>query len=339
MNTILTGRTSRSVACFCLLVPLACSATGDRTDRTISPANGAGGGAIGGAAGAAASPGAAGFGATHGLEAPGAGNAGAPPVITGVMEGNGDPGGCTKDQNILFVIDRSGSMQCNPPPTTDSQACERFPTRADPAMPSKLEIVQTSMSMAFDLLLPSMMPGAPKTRAGLAKFSTDDMCATTVDPLVPVTDTSQQTLDGMRMALTGLVPGGTTPIVNAMNSSYQYFMMHTMDLPGDKHVILVTDGADTCTPQQGIQQLINTTAPQALAQGIRTWVIGAPGSERARSMLSHLAKAGGTGKPNCDVGNTPTTGNCHYDMTMGDFATTFAMGLAEILKSVQCGIR
>lgn len=334
MNPILTGRTSRSVAYLCLLVPFACSATGDRTSRTFSSADGAGGAGYGGAAGMA---GVTGIGAVHGQEAPGA-SAGAPPVIT-VIPGESDPGGCTKDQNILFVIDRSGSMQCNPPPTTDSAACERFPTRADPAMPSKLEIVEGALSMSFDLLLPSMMPGAPKTRAGLAMFSTDDMCAAAVDPLVPVTDVSPPSIDAMRVAMMGLVPNGTTPIVNAMNSAYQYFMMQAAALPGDKHVILVTDGADTCTPQQGIQQLINTAAPQALSMGIRTWAIGAPGSERARSMLSHLAKAGGTGKPNCEVGNSATTGNCHYDMTMGDFATTFSKGIAEILAAVKCGVR
>jgi len=280
-----------------------------------------------------------GVGLAHGLEDPSSSSAGGmPPVIT-VMPGESDPGGCTKDQNILFVIDRSGSMQCNPPPTTESAACERFPTRADPAMPSKLEIVVTTLSPAFDQLLPSMMPGAPKTRAGMAYFSTDDMCGSTPDPLVPVTDVTPDFLNGMRTAMMGLVPMGTTPIVNAMTSAYQYFMMNAAALPGDKHVILVTDGADTCTPQQGVQQLINTGAPQALGMGIRTWVIGAPGSERARSMLSHLAKSGGTGKPNCDVGNTATTGNCHYDMTMGDFAMTFSKGLAEILAAVKCGVR
>jgi len=320
-----------------LLVPFACSATGDKTSKTFSSADGAGGAGFGGAAGATPVAGANGFGATHGVEAPNS-SAGGAPIIT-VIPGESDPGGCTKDQNILFVIDRSGSMQCNPPPTTDSAACERFPMRADPAMPSKLEIVEGALSMSFDLLLPSMMPGAPKTRAGLTRFSTDDMCASAVDPLVPVTDVSPQSLDAMRVALMGLVPNGTTPIVNAMNSAYQYFMMQAAALPGDKHVILVTDGADTCTPQQGIQQLINTAAPQALGMGIRTWVIGAPGSERARSMLSHLAKAGGTGKPNCDVGNAATSGNCHYDMTTGDFATTFSKGLAEILGAVKCGIR
>src|SRR5689334_14195759 len=33
--------------------------------------------------------------------------------------------------NVLFVLDRSASMLCNPPPTTESAACEDKPERAD----------------------------------------------------------------------------------------------------------------------------------------------------------------------------------------------------------------
>src|SRR5262245_31052761 len=29
--------------------------------------------------------------------------------------------------NILFIVDRSGSMNCNPPPTQTSAQCEQFP--------------------------------------------------------------------------------------------------------------------------------------------------------------------------------------------------------------------
>jgi hypothetical protein len=259
-------------------------------------------------------------------------------VITQLPTRSSDPlGGCTKDQNILFLIDRSGSMQCNPPPTTDSNACEFFPTRADPNMPSKLEIVQQAMSMSFNQLLPTM-PGQPVTRAGLAELSTDDKCGAS-DPLVPVTEVSPPFLDTMRMQLMALVPNGTTPIVGAVTAAYQYFEMNAAMFPGMRHVILVTDGADTCAGPGGIQQLISTTAPMALSQSIQTWVIGAPGSENARSMLSHLAKAGGTARPNCDVGTAPNTGNCHFDMTMGDFATTFGMALSQILASVECKVQ
>jgi hypothetical protein len=278
-----------------------------------------------------------GYGPSHAETDP-SGTAGQMSVITQLPMRGSDPGGCTKDQNILFLIDRSGSMQCNPPPTTDSNACEFFPTRADATMPSKLEIVQQALSMSFNQLLPTMM-GQPTTRVGLAELSTDDKCGSNTMPLVPVTQVSQPFLDMMRTSLMGLVPNGTTPIVNAVTSAYQYFEMNAAMFPGIRHVILVTDGSDTCTPQQGIQQLITQTAPQALSMSIQTWVIGAPGSENARSMLSHLAKAGGTARPNCDVGTAPNTGNCHFDMTTGDFATTFGMALSQILAAVECVVQ
>ena len=319
---------------FVPLLVLACSAAGaPSTQITNQDVMGNGGDATMSMAGAAG----VGGRVTGPLEDPAASVQ--PPVVIGPTDMRaGNMNGCAKDQNILFLIDRSGSMQCNPPPTTQSFLCEIRPSRADMTMPSKLEIVESALSTAFNQLLPKT-PSQPKTRAGLAILSTDDMCGSSTTPLVPVTDVSQPFLDMMRMSMMGLIPNGTTPIVNAVTSAYQYFQMNGAMLPGDKHVILVTDGADTCTPQQGIQDLINTTAPQALSAGVRTWVIGAPGSENARSMLSHLAKAGGTARPGCDVGSSASTGNCHYDMTMGDFAMSFGTALAEILAAVECGIR
>ena len=250
------------------------------------------------------------------------------------MPGTGSA--CTKEQNILFLVDRSGSMQCNPPPTQESRRCEVLPSRADMALPSKLEIVEDALSTAFNQLLPTMQ-NQPVTRAGLHYFSTDDTCAVNTDPLVPVTPVSQPFLDQMRTAMRQLIPNGTTPIVNGLTSMYQYF--GAQPLPGDKHIILVTDGADTCTGQQGIADLIQTGTPAAFSAGVRTWAIGAPGSENARNMLSRIAKAGGTAKANCTVGNSPSSGDCHYDMTQGDFAKSFAEALKQILAVVTCGIR
>ena len=170
----------------------------------------------------------------------------------------------------------------------------------------------------------------------MAVLSTDDMCGggQGMPPFVPIADVNPGFLDFMRGALQSLVANGTTPIVYAVQTGYETFMTNAAMLTGDKHLILVTDGADTCASRQEMARLINTGAPQALQMGIRTWVIGAPGSEPARSDLSHLAKAGGTPRPNCDVNS-----NCHYDMTMGDFATTFGMALQEILSAVTCKVR
>jgi hypothetical protein len=176
----------------------------------------------------------------------------------------------------------------------------------------------------------------------MAILSTDGMCGPgpasaggqNVAPFVPIQDVNPGYLDYLRMAMNALVAAGTTPIVYAVQTGYQYFTTNAAMLPGDKHLILVTDGADTCATRQEMATLINTNAPAALQMGIRTWVIGAPGSEPARSDLSHLAKAGGTARPNCNVNS-----NCHYDMTQGDFAMTFGMALADILSAVTCKVR
>src|SRR5262245_1587557 len=152
MFLISMRRATTSVASCCLLaLPLACSAAGAPGNQ-ISKEDSTGTAAAPGASGAAgAAPGAGGF-KGHGVESPRE-NGGAPPVIV-VQPGEANPTGCTKPQNILFLIDRSGSMQCNPPPITDSRACERLPATQDPTMPSKLQIVEMALSTAFNQLLP-----------------------------------------------------------------------------------------------------------------------------------------------------------------------------------------
>jgi hypothetical protein len=332
-----TRRLGRLLGACCLFASVACSASSNDAG-TIDGNDAVGGAGAAGASSGGSSPGsggATGFGAMPAVD-PNANSQGGVLITGGVEMRPSSGSGCTVDQNILFLIDRSGSMQCNPPPTTASRTCEIFPTRADTTIPSKLEIVEDALSTAFNQLLPTMA-NQPVTRAGLHYFSTDDTCAVNTDPLVPVSQVSPPFLDQMRTAMKQLIPNGTTPIVNGLTSMYQYLGAQTW--PGDKHVILVTDGADTCTARQGINDMIQTGTPAAFQAGIRTWVIGAPGSENARSMLSQIAKAGGTAKAGCDVGNSPTTGNCHYDMTQGDFATTFAKALQEILSAVTCGIR
>jgi hypothetical protein len=56
-----------------------------------------------------------------------------------------------------------------------------------------------------------------------------------------------------------------------------------------------------------------TEVPNAAAPGvgIKTFVIGAPGSEPAKRVLSQIAKSGGTAPSNCDV----DAGNCHFNIS------------------------
>jgi hypothetical protein len=66
---------------------------------------------------------------------------------------------------------------------------------------------------------------------------------------------------------------------------------------------------------------------------IRTFVIGAPGSEPARGFLSELALRGGTGKNAgaCTGNRTAEDGDCHFDMTT---STDFAADLASALDAI-----
>jgi hypothetical protein len=90
---------------------------------------------------------------------------------------------------------------------------------------------------------------------------------------------------------------------------------------------------------RGRQSRLAEVAPTALSAGIQTWVIGAPGSELARSTLSNMAVAGGTRRADdCTPGapQNPTVGDCHYDMTIGDFQSTLATALDHILSVATC---
>ena len=76
--------------------------------------------------------------------------------------------------------------------------------------------------------------------------------------------------------------------------------------------------------------------PNARLFNIRTFVIGAPGSEEARGLLSQMAFEGGTASsPDCDhSGDRADEGDCHFDMTKTqNFAADLAAALAAISRT------
>jgi len=117
--------------------------------------------------------------------------------------------------------------------------------------------------------------------------------------------------------------------------------------PGDKFMLLMTDGAPTqligCGPlgtsqmAVGLEPILEEVTATA-AGGIKTFVIGSPGSEEGeagdmRAFLSEMAQTGQTGPTGCSV-EGPTF--CHFDMTAStDFSAALADGLASIAKQVE----
>jgi hypothetical protein len=85
-----------------------------------------------------------------------------------------------------------------------------------------------------------------------------------------------------------------------------------------------------------LQKLVREDVPNARLWNIRTFVIGAPGSEQARSLLSDIAFEGGTARASqCEHGGSdPDVGDCHFDMTgSSDFARDLAAALEEISRT------
>jgi hypothetical protein len=110
---------------------------------------------------------------------------------------------------------------------------------------------------------------------------------------------------------------------------------------GNKFMLVITDGAPTqtlgCGPLESDQAVetdpILETIAGAADDGIRTFLIGSPGSEGGRAgdmreWLSHGALIGGTALEGCRL-NGPDF--CHFDMSQ---ATNFSVALAEGLGAI-----
>jgi hypothetical protein len=102
-------------------------------------------------------------------------------------------------------------------------------------------------------------------------------------------------------------------------------------------VVLITDGTPTyslgCVGTGRIQDPVDpgplvSEAASALSEGVRTFVIGSPGSEDARQSLSRMAEAGGTARDGCSHAGPHY---CHFDMTQ---ETDLEAGLATTLEAI-----
>jgi hypothetical protein len=254
---------------------------------------------------------------------------------------------------VLFLVDRSGSMACNPPPLQDSAACEAANAPTDSTKPSKWQITTDALKKVFDNLV------AQKSTAsvGLSFFSNDNVCGVQSMPAVGVNPLSVPQVSSLKASLDLTTPNGGTPMVGGMVLSYAYLHQEATMAPGckdpcgahgNRYVVVLTDGADSCgmpDPVKAPDDLANCTkagsctnylvqnaAPDALKANIKTYVIGSPGSESARGYLSALAYAGGTAKnATCNHDPTSAAGDCHFDMAT---STNFAADLTAALTNI-----
>lgn len=216
-----------------------------------------------------------------------------------------------RDANLLLVLDASGSMLQKP---------------AGFAI-NKWQAVAASLRDALG-------PNKEKLSLGLELFpygvTSADACALPTGEAaieVPI-GPGGSTLDTIVSRVSSVSPGGATPTAKALAAAKEYFTTGAgKALSGDKYVILATDGgpncnsaltcgADTCTTNidgncssgnccdpsiSRITCLDGDGVKEQLAAlrtaGVRTFVVGIPGTEAYKTWLDAFAEAGGITSP------------------------------------------
>ena len=235
---------------------------------------------------------------------------------------------------LELVIDTSGSMDWPPGWAPAS------PDDSKPAGATKWEITRDALRVAVDSLASDVALGA-----NFFPATTDDdpdtLCLRNevAPPITLLGPGSSSVRADFQSALDGIVPNGATPTEGAYLFGLE--QLAKTKLKGSQFLLLITDGTPTCTLDCECTEdnlAVDSTplladASDALAGGVHTFVIGSPGSEDTRNVLSALATNGGTAKAGCsDAGPV----YCHLDMTPEpDLASGLASALEHVAESLR----
>ncbi len=181
-----------------------------------------------------------------------------------------------RDAEVLFVVDRSGSMS------------------------TAIATDATGATSRWDALRGALADALPRYQtaltAGLALFpSGAASCDVRDDGLVEVAPARGSAADVLR-ALSRTAPGGSTPTGAAVLAGARY-LLRRASANVSRTIVLATDGAPTCTAgggDNGVTDAVNAIAT-ARAMGVSTYVIGIsmPGEAELMNALDRMAVAGG----------------------------------------------
>jgi hypothetical protein len=233
---------------------------------------------------------------------------------------------------LQLVVDTSGSMDWPPgwaPATPDD---------SKPPGATKWEITSKALLAAVDSL-----PGEIALGASFFPNVSQENGTCLLDlialPIGLLGGRASNARAAWAAAVGNVLTEGATPTHGAYR--FGLGLLLTSKLPGNKFVLLITDGTPTCTLDCACtednlpvdsQPLIAEVAA-ALVSGVRTFVIGSPGSEDTRTVLSRISSEGGTAKPGCsDSGPN----YCHFDMTTEE---DLAGGLERALDQIALSLR
>jgi hypothetical protein len=220
---------------------------------------------------------------------------------------------------IQFVVDTSGSMNWVAGTEESPRAGER----------SKWEITEEALNQAIERMPDLAAVGITYYPNG---NTSGDQCFVP-EVGVPIAPLSAAQRRRVTQANARVSPEGGTPT----HAAYAFGLneLNATDRPGAKFMLLITDGIPTFTLEcagNGRERVDGAPLVAAVAAAasadVRTFVIGAPGSEEAREELSQMASGGQTARVPCSNDGSPF---CHFDMTEEpDFADALSRALGEI---------
>jgi hypothetical protein len=232
---------------------------------------------------------------------------------------------------MLFILDSSGSMNCVPPngDAAEAKLCKTDPRKRGDG-PSKWQVTYRALAGALTPLV-----GRTNLNVAVSSFPlSGTRCDVETEPEVAFSALDDAQLDQVAGFLEAMEPDGETPVAGATILGYAAISKGLKEgkIRGNASIVLLTDGEETCKPEE-LDKLVSRDAPTALGGfGIRTFVIAAPGSEDASLFLSQLAHAGGTDAvEDCNHSDDGEAPNCHFDMTK---STDFEKDLAGVLDEI-----
>jgi hypothetical protein len=239
---------------------------------------------------------------------------------------------------LMLIIDTSGSMSL-PDPSSTVGATKWEATR------SALEQAITPLPRSLELGI-LYYPGVEGTPSNVPR---DASACVAVDAMIPpatLGDAGSAQRARIQTSLDAIEPRGGTPTHDAYLVALAE--LRRAALPGREYLVLITDGQPTysegCVGSGRVDDPVDESpiieeVRAAHATGIRTFVIGSPGSEEtphgaldARPWLSRAAEAGGTAPPECQ---NEGPAYCHFDMVEHpDFGEGLRRTLEEIADRV-----
>jgi hypothetical protein len=218
--------------------------------------------------------------------------------------------------HLLVLFDRSSSMDT--PPSGESGATKW--ELAVAAINSVLGTVSDELSMGL-LLFPT------------GEGSECDVSLSGGVPQVPVGLLSETRATILELLETADPEGGDTAMFDALRAGWNY--LDTLDVVGQRGVVLVSDGADTCDESDGDAVLMQA-ATELRDNDYLTFVVGL---DQSNNELSSLAFNGGTPRndtclPECTMDLCRSDADCPGAGTCSAFA--FGFGFCACSTDADC---